>query len=150
MIYDNTDALNEYVAGRFRNNFRDYKILINETSDSSDYKIVLSNTEIKTNYIKIFTDKVLGTKKLEREITVNYDVKITAKDSSDVILIQNFNKKAKDNIDLDKLDFSEDKRYSFSSSKLPEENTVNQILFPAIIITVSAAAIILFFTIRSK
>lgn len=93
---------------------------------------------------------MLGTKKIERDITVKYDIKITGKDSTEVIFVQNFSKKAKDNIDLDKLKFSEDSRFSFSSSELPEENTVNQILFPAIIITVSAVAIILFFTIRSE
>jgi len=139
----------KYVAGRFRNNFREYKLQFNENSDSADFKIFLSNTEINTNYKKIFTDNVLGTKKLEREIEVKYDIKFTGKDSTEVIFVQNFNKISKDNIDLDKLEFSEDKRYSFSSSELPEENSVNQILFPAIIITVSAAAIILFFTIRS-
>ena len=149
MLYDNNDQLNEYVAGRFRNNFREYKLQFNENSDSADFKIFLSNTEINTNYKKIFTDNVLGTKKLEREIEVKYDIKFTGKDSAEVIFVQNFNKISKDNIDLDKLEFSEDKRYSFSSSELPEENSVNQILFPAIIITVSAAAIILFFTIRS-
>lgn len=149
MLYDNNDQLNEYVAGRFRNNFREYKLQFNENSDSADFKIFLSNTEINTNYKKIYTDNVLGTKKLEREIEVKYDIKFTGKDSAKVIFVQNFNKISKDNIDLDKLEFSEDKRYSFSSSELPEENSVNQILFPAIIITVSAAAIILFFTIRS-
>jgi hypothetical protein len=149
VLYDNNDQLNEYVAGRFRNNFREYKLQFNENSDSADFKIFLSNTEINTNYKKIFTDNVLGTKKLEREIEVKYDIKFTGKDSTEVIFVQNFNKISKDNIDLDKLEFSEDKRYSFSSSELPEENSVNQILFPAIIITVSAAAIILFFTIRS-
>jgi hypothetical protein len=149
VLYDNNDQLNEYVAGRFRNNFREYKLQFNENSDSADFKIFLSNTEINTNYKKIFTDNVLGTKKLEREIEVKYDIKFTGKDSAEVIFVQNFNKISKDNIDLDKLEFSEDKRYSFSSSELPEENSVNQILFPAIIITVSAAAIILFFTIRS-
>ena len=149
MLYDNNDQLNQYVAGRFRNNFREYKLQFNENSDSADFKIFLSNTEINTNYKKIYTDNVLGTKKLEREIEVKYDIKFTGKDSTEVIFVQNFNKISKDNIDLDKLEFSEDKRYSFSSSELPEENSVNQILFPAIIITVSAAAIILFFTIRS-
>jgi len=149
VLYDNNDQLNEYVAGRFRNNFREYKLQFNENSDSADFKIFLSNTEINTNYKKIYTDNVLGTKKLEREIEVKYDIKFTGKDSAKVIFVQNFNKISKDNIDLDKLEFSEDKRYSFSSSELPEENSVNQILFPAIIITVSAAAIILFFTIRS-
>jgi hypothetical protein len=149
VLYDNNDQLNEYVAGRFRNNFREYKLQFNENSDSADFKIFLSNTEINTNYKKIYTDNVLGTKKLEREIEVKYDIKFTGKDSAEVIFVQNFNKISKDNIDLDKLEFSEDKRYSFSSSELPEENSVNQILFPAIIITVSAAAIILFFTIRS-
>jgi hypothetical protein len=62
VLYDNNDQLNEYVAGRFRNNFREYKLQFNENSDSADFKIFLSNTEINTNYKKIYTDNVLGTK----------------------------------------------------------------------------------------
>lgn len=144
-----------YIFERFRTKFYDYKLIVNENSDSIAYVIVFKDPLITTKYKKIFTDNVLGVKKIEREIRVSYELELTdysssGADSLQPLLKQNFNKKSKDNIDLDKLGYIEDKRYKFSSSDLPEENTLNQILFPAIIITVSAAAIILFFTIRSK
>ena len=153
--FDPNDQSGAYIFERFRTKFYDYKLIINENSDSIDYVIVFKDAMIATKYKKIFTDNVLGVKKIEREIRVSYELELTdysrsGADSLQPLLKQNFNKKSKDNIDLDKLGYVEDKRYKFSSSDLPEENTLNQILFPAIIITVSAAAIILFFTIRSK
>lgn len=155
VVFDPGDQSGEYLFERFKTGFYDYKLIINENSDSIDYVIVFKDPLITTKYKRIFTDNVLGVKKIEREIRVSYDLELSdydnsEKDSLHSILKQNFNKKSKDNIDLDKLGYIEDKRYKFSSSELPEENTLNQILFPAIIITVSAAAIILFFTIRSK
>jgi len=155
VVFDPGDQSGAYLFERFRTGFYDYKLIINENSDSIDYVIVFKDPLITTKYKRIFTDNVLGVKKIEREIRVSYDLELTeynisGADSLNPLLKQNFNKKSKDNIDLDKLGYIEDKRYKFSSSDLPEENTLNQILFPAIIITVSAAAIILFFTIRSK
>jgi len=155
VVFDPGNQSGTYLFERFRTGFYDYKLIINENSDSIDYVIAFKDPLITTKYKRIFTDNVLGVKKIEREIRVSYDLELknyvsSETDSLHSLLKQNFNKKSKDNIDLDKLGYIEDKRYNFSSSELPEENTLNQILFPAIIITVSAAAIILFFTIRSK
>ena len=155
VVFDPGNQSGAYLFERFRTGFYDYKLIINENSDSIDYVIVFKNPLITTKYKRIFTDKVLGVKKIEREIRVAYDLELSEynnseSDSLHTLLKQNFNKKSKDNIDLDKLGYIKEKRYNFSSSKLQKENTLNQILFPAIIITVSAAAIILFFTIRSK
>lgn len=153
--FDPGNQSGAYIFERFRNRFYDYKLIINENSDSVDYVISFKNPSISTKYKKILTDNVIGVKKIVREISVSYvlELKIEneqASDSLGIILNQNFSKKAEDKIDLDKLEFTEDQRYKFSSSELPEESTLNQIMFPAIIITASAAAIILFFTIRSK
>ncbi len=153
--FDPGNQSGAYIFERFRNRFYDYKLIINENSDSVDYVISFKNPSISTKYKKILTDNVIGVKKIVREISVSYVLEMKsengqASDSAAVMLNQNFSKKAEDKIDLDKLEFTEDKRYKFSSSELPEESTLNQIMFPAIIITASAAAIILFFTIRSK
>jgi hypothetical protein len=153
--FDQDNQSAAYIFDRFKTAFYDYKLIINENSDSVDYVIAFKNPFISTKYKKIFTDNVLGVKKIVREITVSYNLELSAitnqaSDSLQNILNQNFNKKSKDNIDLDKLGYAEDKRYKFSSSDLPEENTLNKIMLPAIIIAASAAAIILFFTIRSK
>ncbi len=150
VIFDPGTAKSSYLLDLFRNKFYDYKLIINEDSDSIDYKIIFANPNITTTYKKIFTDQVLGIKKVEREIAVSFDVKLAGIENDSILLDQKYNEKANDNIDLDKVSSAEDKRFDFSSSNLPEENTLNQVLFPAIIIGISAAAIILFFTIRSK
>lgn len=150
VLFDPSVPESSYLFERFKNRFYDYKLIINEDSDSIDYKIVFKTPVIKTKYNRIFTDQLLGTKKVEREISVSYGSELEEKDSSKILYKQNFNKKAKDSLDLDKVSIAEDKRFNFSSSNLPEESTLNQVLFPAIIIGISAAAIILFFTIRSK
>ena len=150
LVYDPGNNSGSYITDRFRNRFNNYKLIINEDSDSIDYKIVFKNPLITTKYKKIFTDDLLGVKKVVRETSVSYDSEITAKDSSGFLFNQSYSKKAKDNIALDQVSNLEDNRYEFSRSDLPEENTLNQILFPAIIISVSALAIILFFSIRSK
>ncbi len=147
--YDNQP--NElYLVENIKRKFNDFKILLNEESDSIDYKIVLKNPVIKTTYKKIHTDNILGTKQVEREVSVSYELDIINKKDSSLVYNNSFNKKQKDNFDLEKLSFVEDNRYSFSRSTLPEEDSLNQYIFPAIIIAASAVAIILFFVIRSK
>lgn len=139
-----------YLSESFRRKFSGYKLILNEDSDSIDYKLAITAPGFSVRYKKIFTDNILGTKKVEREVTVTYNVELTDKKNSAVMYSQNYNKKFNDSFDLDQLNSVEDKRFAFSRARLPDENTLNQILFPTIIITASAAAIILFFIIRSK
>lgn len=146
----NVNESGEFIFGNLRNYLRDYKVIVNENYDSADYKIIFSNAKITTVYKRIFTDKILGTKKVEREIMVAYDMDITDKKSSLIVYNLKFQKGFKDNFDLDKLSLVENNQYKFSHSELPPESKLDEILFPSIIIAASAAAIILFFVIRSK
>ena len=141
---------NSYFTESLRRKYSDYKLILNEDSDSIDYNIVFKDPVFNVRYKRIFTDNILGTKRVEREVTVTYNIELTDKRNSAIVHTQNFNRKFKDSFDLDKLNIVEDKRHPFSRAELPQENTFNQILFPSIIITASAAAIILFFIIRSK
>jgi len=148
-----TDINNEqhlYLTESIKRKFNNYKLLVNEDSDSVDFIVKLKNPRIETKYTRFFTDKLLGTKKVAREVLVSYDLEITDKKNSSSVFSNKFYKKIKDSFDLDKLNIVEDNRFEFSRSVLPEESPLNKFLFPAIIIAVSAAAIILFFTIRSK
>lgn len=139
-----------YLMETIKKKFNGLKLIINEDSDSSDYRLIFKNPSIKTKYVKIFTDDLIGTKKVEREVLVSYELDLIEKKSSSIIYHQKFNKKHKDNFGLDKLSLIEDRRYLFSQSNLPEESFLNQLLYPSIIIIASAVAIILFFTIRSN
>ena len=150
LVFDDKSEEGLYIFDNFKRNFDKYKLIIGEDSDSVDYKLVFRNPSIRTNYKTIFTEKVLGTKKVQREVVVSYDIDVIDKKNSSVIYDINFSKNIKDSFDLDKLNYIEDKRYLFSRSSLPAVNNVNEILYPLIILTASAAAIILFFIIRSK
>ncbi len=150
IILESERPENSYFTESLRRKYFDYKLIMNEDSDSIDYNIVFKNPVFNVRYKRIFTDNLLGTKRVEREVTVTYNIELTDKRNSAIVYTQNFNRKFKDSFDLDKLNFVEDKRHPFSRAELPQENSFNQILFPSIIITASAAAIILFFIIRSK
>ncbi|HMS63643.1 MAG TPA: hypothetical protein PKD83_00155 [Ignavibacteria bacterium] len=143
-----------YLIALIKRKFSGYKILINadtvEFSDSINYNLFINNPSLNTRYLSIYTDNVLGTKKIKREISVSYSVKISDSGNSSVVFAKDISKKLVDSFNIDDQNVVEDKRYSFSRSNLPEENSLNQLIYPAVIILASAVAIILFFTIRSK
>ncbi len=150
IIFDKNRQDQAYIVESLRRKFSGYKLIIGEDSDSIDYKIIFKNSNIGTDYRKIFSDNILGTKKVEREVRVSYELAIMNKKDSALVYNQSYDKKIKDSFDFDKLNLVEDNRYLFTQSILPEESTVNQFLYPAIIIAASALAIILFFVIRSN
>ncbi|MEO8446078.1 MAG: hypothetical protein ABI528_01215 [bacterium] len=148
MIDDNESG--EYILDNIKRKFPEYRIVFRENSDSIKYRIIFKNPIITTRYKKIFTDNILGTKKVQREVAVSYDADVIDNSNSSVIYNLNFNKKFKDDFNLENLNYIENQRYKFSRSSLPDENNTDKILFPSLIIGASAAAIILFFVIRSK
>jgi len=158
LYIEGNDEQRAYLNTAAKLKFADYRIIItsdtlnlsDNITDSADYNIIIKNTGLRTNYSSIFTDKILGMKKLERIITVSYTLSIRKNDAAFLINEMNIKKSFKDSINLGDQNQLEDKRYTFSQDELPLENSVNNLLFPAILILSSAAAIILFFVIRSK
>ncbi len=144
----------DYILKILKRYLSGYKILLksgnSDFSDSVDYLINIAGPSIKTLYKKIFDEDIIGTKKVEREITVKYDLTLEDKKTLSGVFRNKFSNKHKDSFNLDEQSFIEDRNYDFSRSAIPEENTVNHLLYPALIIMATAAAIILFFTIRSN
>lgn len=144
----------DYILKILKRNLSGYKILLKagntDFSDSVDYLIKIAQPSIKTLYKKIFDEDIIGTKKVEREITVKYDLTLEDKKNIYEVFRNKFSNRHKDSYNLDEQSLIEDRNYDFSRSAIPEENTVNHLLYPALIIISTAAAIILFFTIRSN
>lgn len=151
---DGNSDQKSYLITLIKNKLSGYKILIDadsaEYSDSINYNILIKDILLKTRYVSTYNDNLLGTKKIRREILVSYDVVITDISNSSEIFKKKFNKKTEDSFNADEQNTVEDRRYNFSQSNLPEENSLNKLIYPAIIILASAIAIVLFFTIRSK
>lgn len=148
-IDDKTDE-GAFMLSSLRQRFGNNKLIINEHSDSADYKLVINDPLFRVAYKKVFTDDILGTKKVKREVSVSYDVRMTDLKNPAVILDQKIRKADSGNFDLDMLGSVESGSYRFVRGTLPEESVFDRIVTPAAIIGVSAAAIILFFIIRSK
>lgn len=143
-----------YISKFIKRSFPGYKMLlhsgISDFSDSADYLIKIAGPSIKTLYKKISVDDLIGTKKAEREITLKYELIITDKKSLSEVFRHKFSNKHNDSFNLDEKSLIEDRNYNFTRSAIPEENILNHVLYPAVIILSTAAAIILFFTIRSN
>ncbi|MBL8006261.1 MAG: hypothetical protein JNJ56_01920 [Ignavibacteria bacterium] len=143
-----------FIVYLIRSSLQDYRILDNDNTpgagDSTDYIINIDNPRLDVKYTSVYTDNVIGTKKVRRVISVSYELTINDSRDSARVYGNKVSKKAEDSFDLDDRNNVEDKRYGFLQSELPEQDTADRFIFPALIILASAAAIILFFSIRSK
>lgn len=137
-----------------KSRLQEFKILLNADTagfgDTIDYIVSIKNPELEIKYVSLFTDNVLGDKKVKRVISVSYELTVTDKETLSQVFSKNIANKGEDSFSLEEQNQVEDKRFNFSQPVLPEEDSINSLLFPAIIIFASAAAIILFFSIRSK
>ena len=152
-----TEAENEeqnYIANSIKNKFGDYNFLINYQPEADTGKniftVLIKNPALKVEYIKVRSDNVLGSKIVDRKVSVRYDTEVKNIKDSTLVFSNKFNKESKSSFDFNSLGMIEDRRYSFAGSVLPEDSAFDKILTPALIILATASAIILFFVIRSK
>ena len=141
---------NDYLLLKLKQRFGSYKLLTGNSVNNADYDIVFENTKLKTNYKDIFSSSFLSSKKVKRKIEVKYFNKIIDNSSNVEIYSNNINESYEDDFLLDNLEQVENSSYEFTKGQLPEENLLDKVLIPAVVVGASAVAIILFFVIRSK
>ncbi|CAN5575939.1 hypothetical protein BH10BAC5_BH10BAC5_13920 [soil metagenome] len=125
---------------------KNYKI-ISDSSLNYDHRINISYPVTNVDYSKIRTIGLIGNKTVKRICSIGYYCTFENKgaDSSESFrVIRSFD----DEIMIDKIPSLEDTNIRFTHASLPSESTFNKLLLPAAIILSTAAAIILFFTIR--
>lgn len=111
--------------------------------DTSCNKIYLSSSVFKTSFPKFIKRKFLGEKTLQRVISGSFVLEIN---SSPVP----FSFVATDEIDYDEYESYASEEYSFTQAAPPELSTFESVIFPVLLVGVSAAATVLFFIIRTK
>lgn len=154
LITDADDEQQNYISEGIKKRFSGYGFLSNYPfgydSGKKIYNVFIDNPEIKVKYTKTYTDNFLGSKVVERIVTVKYETRIVNSEDSSVVFSNKFSKNSKSSFNIDNIGMVEDERYSFTNSVIPDESTMNKLILPAVVIISSAAAVILFFTIRSK
>lgn len=147
LLKGNESEEGKYILKSFKQFFLNYKFTTDETIKEIDYRIKLDNSEIKTDYEFKNNNLIFG-KYIQREIFCGFNYIISNKDS--ILYKQKFFETKKDTIDYNYISYVESDNYNFSKGKIPEEGFWDKYLIPASAIIVSAIAIVLFFTIRSK
>lgn len=138
----------EYLVMNLRRKFPDFKFIAGEINNiKPDYELLFNNLNLKTNYKNAGSNPIKG-KEVIRELSVNYDVKLTTDDST--VFSDVFNKKYEDRIPYDVIPDVEYGADDFAKGKVPEGSFGEKLLIPAIVSLVSALAIILFYSTRSK
>ena len=119
------------------------------SSDSIYNKVNLVVKKLETRYPKFGKNKFLGDKTLVREIISDLDLEISSSDNK-VNIRDNISTRHRDEINYDEWEKYSSDEYLFTRAIPPNISLFESIFFPALIITVSAVAAILFFTIRSN
>ncbi len=120
-----------------------------EAPDSIYNKCRIDVQKLKTEYTKLIKNGFLGQKSMQREITSELDIKISH-NSGTVLVNDVIRTKYDDEIPYEDYNVYESSEYKFTQSMPPNISFIESIIFPAAVITLSAVAAILFFTIRSK
>jgi hypothetical protein len=119
---------------------------ISSSVDKNDSLPVLSYTMEKTftQYTNIFRDGVLGPFLVQREISLkgNYLYSLSGK--------KDFSFSSIDTVKIDDIKYLENASYKFTNGTLPPEPFFTGLFEPVVALGTAAAAVILFFTVRSK
>jgi len=106
-----------------------------------------TDTEIKTEYEGTQYLQVLK-KNMQRKIKVEFITEFSGKDT--LLHTFGFSETYSDEFDFSYLNYIESGNYGFVKGNLPGQGFWNRYFIPVLAVAVSAAAIILFFAIRSK
>jgi hypothetical protein len=143
-----SDDASGYLVRYLKQKYPSIKFIGSDSSVKENViKFKLSNINISTEYIPGGDFQVLR-KNITRKIKTGFKSDFRRNDS--LIYSWSFSKSYNDEFDFSYKNYVESGNYSFVKGNLTDESFWDKFLVPAAAITVSAAAIILFFVIRSK
>ncbi len=120
-----------------------------DSPDSIYNKCSIRINSLKTEYTKLIKNGFLGEKSMQREITSDLDINISGNIGS-VLVNDVIKTKFDDEIPYSDYSSYESSEYKFTQSIPPNISFLESIIFPAAVVTLSAVAAILFFTVRTK
>lgn len=150
-----TEEINKYLSSLIKKTASSNKLNFSIGPDTfsavrdSAYNIVaLQVFEFETKYTGFKKNRFLGEKTLERNIKVNIGANITSVNGFK--LSDKISSNYKDQVKYDDYEGLESSQYSFTHADAPKLSKLETLVFPVLLIVVSAVATVLFFTIRSK
>ncbi len=115
------------------------------SEDGNPFKVIFVVEKASTDYSEIFRSGFLGDYFLTRNLTLKGNYFAAGNDS-----VNQFSISYSDSIPLDEVRSFENFSFPFTHAEIPEEPFFAGLFEPVIAIGTAAAAVILFFTVRSK
>lgn len=135
----------DFLINALKQKFSGNKVIY-EKEEGFDYKVVLDNLNFKTIYSNIVTENVIGNEVFSRELIIEFKYSVSNEAGNTKTIKRSY----KDKVKAEEIEYIESGNYAFMKSELPEKSFIKRAILPAIMISLSALAAILFFTIRSK
>ena len=118
-------------------------------NDSAYNLLILQIVNLETRYTGFKKNRFLGDKTLIRNIITNITVELKTSDGS-VNLKDIIKNTSQDEVEYDNYRLLESAGYDFTVGTPPQVSVFERIIFPVLLICDTAAATVIFFTIRSK
>ncbi|MCE1164554.1 MAG: hypothetical protein LWX07_04030 [Bacteroidetes bacterium] len=132
----------------FRQKFATDRVVYEKKTDTSDFEIHIKNLDMKTSYSRPEGKSLLGDDFTDRTISASFEYGIYRGGTE--LSSKKFFENYKDNINVKDYEYVQNQEFTFMNSELPGKSFLGKIFVPAVVVLSSAAAVILFFTIRSK
>lgn len=117
--------------------------------DSAYNMLILQILELETKYSEFKKNRFLGDKTILRNIIT--DITVVLKTSDGNVNLKDFIKNtSQDEVNYDDYRQLESADYDFTQGTPPNISAFERIIFPVLLICVTAAAAVIFFTIRTK
>lgn len=145
---DIKNEISDYIFNYLRRKLTSVKFISTlEDRERNSIKFDLSSLKIRTEYSNVGNFQVLK-KNMNRKIEVGFNSGFKRDDT--LLYSFSFLKTYSDEFDFSYLNYVESGNLNFVKGEIPEQGFWDRYLIPVAAIAVSAAAIILFFAIRSK
>jgi len=135
----NPNLLYNYIYSRLSTKYREIKI------NDKDFYLSYALEDLKLSYGEIFRKKFLGDYYINRNFNLKGNFIIPEKQ-----IHRDFNLAYEDTVKLDDLKGLENEMHPFTRSEIPPEPLFQGIIEPIVAIGTAAAAVVLFFVLRSK
>jgi hypothetical protein len=143
-----TEEHKDFLMNGVRKFLSDYKVIFGDSSEA-DYLVNIVSFSPVINY-KDANINITLDKKLNRNLMLSFKFEIRNNVKNEINDSGSLKESFEDVISYDDVAQAEASMYSFTKGHLPKQSTSEQFLIPGIVLLVSAAAVILFFIIRSK
>ena len=141
--------LNDVIRSAVTRSFLERNMDIYVSSDGADTIMSFSLTEATLVYGRTFSESFLGTKKVERTITVKADITLMTKAAQRMLFSSEIIRAVTDTVLLSDVALLDDPTVPFTAVTHPATSFIDSVIEPVIITIASAVAVYLFFTIRS-